>query len=66
MTTAVIEQQKKLNYGKKTDFDDKLISTNRKITSNKSKYLEVLEKLNSLTTKHYKLFLGRIYFTSND
>ena len=35
----------------KADFDNRLISFNRKITSNKTKYLEVLKKLKSLTTK---------------
>ena len=38
----------------------------RKITSNKTKHLEVQNKLNSLITKDYSFFLGRIYFTSND
>ena len=42
------------------------MSFNRKITSNKTKYLELLKKLNSLTTKDYCFFLGRMYFTSND
>ena len=42
----------------KTDFDNKLVSFNRKITSNKTMYLEVQKKLNSLITKDY--------FTSND
>ena len=51
---------------RKTDFDNKLINFNRKITSNKTKYLEVLKKLNSLTTKDYKFFLGTIYLASND
>ena len=37
-----------------------------KITSNKITYLESQKKLNSLVTKYYKFFLGRIYFTSND
>ena len=50
----------------KTDFDNKLISFNRKITSNITKYLEIQKKLNSLRTKDYNFFLGRIYFTSND
>ena len=54
------------NLVSKTDFDNKLISFNRKITSNKTKYSEVLKKLNSLTTKNYNFFLGRIYFTKND
>ena len=51
---------------RKTDFYNKLISFNRKITSNKAKYLEVLKKLNSLTTKDYKFFLGTVYLASND
>ena len=35
----------------KTDFDNKLISFNRRFTSNKKKHLEVHEKLNSLMAK---------------
>ena len=50
----------------KTDFDNKLISFIRKITSHKAKCLEFQKKLNSITTKDYKTFLGRICFTSND
>ena len=52
----------------KTDFENKLISFNTKITSNEKKYFEVQQKkkLNSLTTKDYKFFLSRMYFTSND
>ena len=50
----------------KTDLDKKLTSFNRKIFSDKTKYLEVQKKLNSLITKVYNFFLGRIYFTSND
>ena len=51
------------NSVSKTDFDNKLISFNRKFTSNKRKYLEVLIKLNNLTTKYYNFLLGRTYFT---
>ena len=54
------------NLVSKTDFDNKLISFNRKITSNETKYLEVLKKLYSLTTKNQNFFLGKMYFTSND
>ena len=54
------------NSVSKTDFDNKLISFNRKVTSNKRKYLEVLIKLNNLTTKYCNVLLGRMYFTSND
>ena len=51
---------------RKTDFDNKLTSFNRKITLNKTKYLKVQKKLNSLITKGYNFFLGRICCTSND
>ena len=50
----------------KNDFDNKLISFNRKSTSHKTKYLEVKKNLNSLTTQGYNFFLGRIFFTSHD
>ena len=50
----------------KTDFDKKLTSFNRKITSNKTKYLEVQKKLNCLITNYYNFFLGRMYFANND
>ena len=49
----------------KTDFDNKLISFNTKITLNESKYLDVRKKLNSLITKYYKFFLGRVHLTGN-
>ena len=49
----------------KTDFD-KLTSFNRRITSNKTKHLEVDKKLNILITNAYNFFSRRIYFTSND
>ena len=57
---------KQTNLVRKTDFDNKLISFNRKITSNKNKYLENPKTLNSLITKDNNFFLGRIYFTIND
>ena len=47
----------------KTDFDNKVISFIRKVTSNKAEHLEVQKKLNSLITKYYNFFFGRIYFT---
>ena len=50
----------------KTGFDNKLTSFNKRITSNKTKYLEVQKKLDSLITKDYNFLLGRIYFTCND
>ena len=57
---------KQANLMNKTDFDNKLTSFKRKITSNKTEYLEVQKKLNSLITNEYNFSLGRMYFTSND
>ena len=48
----------------KTDFDNKLTRFNKRIASNKIKHLEVQKKLNSLITKDYNFFLGRIYLTN--
>ena len=56
---------KQTNLMNKTDFDKKPTNFNKGITSNRTKHLEVQKKLNSLITKDY-IFLGRIYFTSND
>ena len=56
---------KQANLVTKSYFD-KLTSFNRKIASNKTKYLEVQKKLNSLITNDYNFFLGRMYFASND
>ena len=50
----------------KNDFDNKLTSFNRPITTNKTKHLKVQKNLNSLITKDNNFLLGRIYFTSND
>ena len=44
---------KQADLVKKTDFDNKLTSFNRRIASNKPKYLEVQNKLNSLITKDF-------------
>ena len=52
---------KQVNLVNKTDLDNKLIRFNRKITSNKTKYLEVQKKLNSLITEEYNFFLDRIF-----
>ena len=49
----------------KTDFDNKLTSFNKRVTSNKTKHLAVKKKLNSLITKDYNFFSGRINFASN-
>ena len=57
---------KQANLVTKTDFDKKLTSFNRKITSNKTKCLDVEKKLSSQITNDYNSFLGRMYFTTND
>ena len=55
---------KQANSVSKTDFDNELIAFNRSIISNKTKYLEVQKKLNSLTAKDF--FLTQNFFISND
>ena len=50
----------------KTDLDNKLTSFNKRITANKTKHIKVKMRLNSLITRDYNFFIGRIYFTSND
>ena len=50
----------------KTDFDQKPTSFDKRITSNKTKSLEVQKKLGNIITKDYNFFLSRIYFTYND
>ena len=44
------------NLVSKNDFDNKLISLNKKITSNKTKYFVIQKILNSLTTNDYNFF----------
>ena len=50
----------------KTDFYNKLISFNRKFTSNKTNYLEVEKKRKIPARKDNKFFWGGIYFKSKD
>ena len=57
---------KQVNLLTKTDSDNKLTSFNKRITSNKTKHLEVQKKANSLITNDYNAFLGRMHFTGND
>ena len=61
------------NFVNKTDFDDKLKNLNKKVTSNKTKYVfdenelnELSKKAEAISTKYYSFFLGRMYFTSDD
>ena len=64
--TAEVFTAKQVDLEKKTNFDNKLASFNRRITSNKTKHLEVQEKLNSLIAKDYYFFQVEFVFTSND
>ena len=66
ITTSEFNKLKQADLVEKTDFDNKITSFNKQITSNKTKLLEVQKKLISLKTKDYNFFLGRTYFTSND
>ena len=49
----------------KTEFDNKLTSFKKRITSNKITHLEVRKKLESPITKDYNFSLSRIYFVTN-
>ena len=61
-----VARLKQVDLVNKTDFNNKLTSFNQRVTTNKIKHSKVQKKLNSLITKDYKFFLGKIYFTSND
>ena len=50
------------NLVTKTDFDAKLSSLNRKITSNKTKHVLVGNELNKLKTFDSGYFIGKIHF----
>ena len=50
------------NLIKKTDFDAKLSSLNRKITENKTKHLLVENELNKLETFDSSYFIGKSHF----
>ena len=50
------------NLVTKTDFDAKLLSLNRKITSNKTKHLLVENELNKLKTFDSSYFIGKSHF----
>ena len=61
LTAENIEARlKQADLVNKTDFDNKLTSFNKRVTSNKTKHLEVQKKPNSPITKDYNYFLGRI------
>ena len=47
---------KQADLGSKTYFDNKLITFTKEITSNKTKHLEVQNKLNRLMTKDYNFY----------
>ena len=50
---------KQANLMTKTDFDKKLASFSKRITSNKTKYLATKKKLISLITKYFNFFFNR-------
>ena len=50
----------------KTDFDVKLSSLHRKITSNKTKHLLVENELKKLKTFDLSYFIGKNYFEEDD
>ena len=60
-TESFAASLKQANLVSKVNLDNKLISLNRKITLHKTKYLEVQKNLNSLKTKDYNIFLGRLF-----
>ena len=62
MSESFAARSKQADLVNKTD---KLTNFNKRITSNKTKHLAVQKKLNSLITKDYNFFLGRVYDTSN-
>ena len=53
LTAEKFEARLKQQNMNKSDFNNKLIIFNKRITSNKTKYLEVQKKLTSLVTKDY-------------
>ena len=57
MAEHFVARLKQADLVNETDFDNKLTSFNRRITSNKTKHLEVQKKLNSLITKDPNFFL---------
>ena len=57
---------KQANVVTKTEFDNKITSFNKRVTTNKTTYLKVEKKLVSLITKDYNFFLRRTYFIRND
>ena len=46
----------------KTNFDSKLLSHHRKITSNKTKHVQVENKLNKLKIFYLSYFIGKSHF----
>ena len=62
-----------IDFGKDTDFDEKLRNVNKKVSLNKTKHVLVenevnnlSEKIKLLSTKDYNFFLGRMHFTGDD
>ena len=61
-TESFTARLKQANLVGKTDFDIKVTSFNKGITSNKTTYLELQKKLNSLIKKSYNFFWQNFLF----
>ena len=57
---------KQVDLASKADFYNEITRFKKQTTSNKTRHLDIQKKLNSVITKYYTFFFGRIYFTSND
>ena len=73
LTTEIFAARlKQVDLVNKIDIDKRLININKKITSNKTKYIETDKKLTDLTRtvvkileKGYDFLLRRMYFTDS-
>ena len=66
ITTQEFNKLTAKNFVARIKEADLVNRTDRRITSNKTKNLEIQKKLNRVITKDYNYFLCRIYFTSNN
>ena len=66
ITTQEFNKLTAKNFVARIKEADLVNRTDRRITSNKTKNLEIQKKLNRVITKDCNYFLCRIYFTSNN
>ena len=69
MAETFAARLRQVDLVKKADFNNKLTSFNRRITSSNTKHLKVQKKKKKTKYSNkndYNFFLGRIYFASND